>query len=59
MASHKIESMTLQWIGTSPDALEGVKSFLEKRAPNYSMKPSKEMPPYYPWWDAKKFPTML
>ncbi|MDR3349788.1 MAG: crotonase/enoyl-CoA hydratase family protein [Acidaminococcales bacterium] len=59
MASHKLESMTLQWIGTSPDALEGVKSFLEKRPPNYSMKPSKEMPPYYPWWDAKGFPKML
>ena len=59
MASHKIESMTLQWIGTSQDAMEGVKSFLEKREPNYKMKPSAEMPPYYPWWEAKGFPKML
>jgi hypothetical protein len=32
------------------DSNEGVASFLEKRLPDFKMKPSKDMPGFYPWW---------
>ena len=28
----------------------GVTAFLEKRAPRFTGRPSKDMPPFYPWW---------
>ena len=33
----------------SADAQEGIKSFFEKRAPNFPLKPSRDMPPFGPW----------
>lgn len=56
MQSHKIESMILQWGGNKKDAEEGVNSFLEKRDANYTMKPSEDMPEFYPWSPEKEFP---
>lgn len=56
MLSNKLESMLVYWCGTSKDAKEGVDSFFEKREPNYNMKPSTEMPDFYPWWEKKSFP---
>jgi enoyl-CoA hydratase/carnithine racemase len=47
MASHKAESRTLHWIGQQPDAAEGVLSFVEKRAPKYSMSPAKDLPDFF------------
>jgi len=57
MASHKLESMMIQWCGTTKDAKEGVDSFFEKREPVYTMRLSDEMPPFYPWWEEKTFPN--
>lgn len=53
--SHKLESKMIYWAGTRDDAREGVESFLEKRPPNFTMKPSTDMPGFYPWWPERKF----
>lgn len=48
LASHKLESKMIYWCGTTKDAKEGVASFLEKREAVYTMRPSRDMPPFYP-----------
>lgn len=56
MSSHKIESMCLRYLASSADKSEGVKAFLEKRQPSYSMSTNRDMPPFYPWRKSKEFP---
>ena len=55
MDSHIRESLGLDYIFTRKDCLEGVTSFLEKRPARFSMKPSTDMPGFYPWWEQRKF----
>ena len=43
-----IESRLFWWTGTQPDAREGVQSFLEKRPPQWTMKPSSDLPDFLP-----------
>ena len=43
-AAMKREGPAFAWIGSQPDAREGVLSFIEKRNPEWKMKPSKDMP---------------
>lgn len=38
------ETSLLPWLGGQPDAAEGVMAFLEKRRPEWSMRPSQDMP---------------
>jgi len=55
MEAHKVDSRGIFYMGQSPDVVEGVQSFLEKRPAEFSMKPSKDMPTYYPWWQEPEF----
>ena len=55
MEAHKIDSASVFAMGQSKDALEGVSSFLEKRPPRFSMRPSADMPAFYPWWKERSF----
>jgi len=48
--AHRVDSKSIFWMGRSPDAYEGVSAFLEKRPAKFSMRPSTDMPPFYPWW---------
>ena len=42
--AHILDSMAMERMGRSLDIKEGIASFLEKRAPNFSMKVSKDLP---------------
>jgi len=55
MEAHKIDSRGMRALGASRDAYEGVAGFLEKRPAQYSMRPSDEMPDFYPWWRRRVF----
>jgi enoyl-CoA hydratase/carnithine racemase len=55
MEAHRLDSKAFRWSLHQPDAREGIMSFLEKRHPNFTMKPSKDMPGFYPWWSDRPF----
>ena len=55
MEAHKVDSRGIFAMGASPDVKEGIAAFMEKRAPNFSMKPSSDMPSFYPWWEDRPF----
>ncbi|MEB1806707.1 MAG: crotonase/enoyl-CoA hydratase family protein [Bacillaceae bacterium] len=52
--SHEIESKMINWSSNQADAKEGVASFFEKRPAEFTLKVSKDMPPFYPWWEKTK-----
>jgi enoyl-CoA hydratase/carnithine racemase len=51
MAAHRLDSQAMYWTGRSADAYEGVTAFLEKRPAKFTLRPSVDMPPFYPWWE--------
>jgi enoyl-CoA hydratase/carnithine racemase len=55
MAAHQLDSRLIHAMGASPDAYEGVQSFLEKRPARFTMKPSRDLPQPYPWWSERKY----
>lgn len=55
MEAHKLDSRGIYELGKSPDAKEGVTSFLEKRPPQFPSKVSSDLPEFYPWWSQRDF----
>jgi enoyl-CoA hydratase/carnithine racemase len=55
MAAHVAESRGVQWTGPTADAREGVESFLEKRAPQFTLSVSGELPDIFPDWREPEF----
>ncbi len=49
IAAHEVDSLAI-FYASQNSGKEGVKAFLEKRAPEYKDKASTDMPPFYPWW---------
>jgi enoyl-CoA hydratase/carnithine racemase len=49
LEAHRVDSLAMFYASIG-DGKEGVRAFLEKRAPSFQSKAS-EMPPFYPWWE--------
>jgi enoyl-CoA hydratase/carnithine racemase len=49
---HELDSKLIGGLGSSPDAAEGVLSFLRKRPPSFGMRVDEDLPDYLPWLDA-------
>ncbi|MFT6366642.1 MAG: enoyl-CoA hydratase/carnithine racemase [Halioglobus sp.] len=48
--AHKVDSLAIYY-ASQTSGKEGIRSFLEKRAPEFTDKTSTDMPPFYPWWE--------
>ncbi|HEY5144675.1 MAG TPA: crotonase/enoyl-CoA hydratase family protein [Solirubrobacteraceae bacterium] len=55
MEAHKVDSRAIASRGASPDAVEGVMSFLEKRPADFPLRVSTDMPDFFPWWEERRF----
>jgi enoyl-CoA hydratase/carnithine racemase len=55
MDAHRVDSRAIESLGSSPDAHEGVESFLQKRRPVFPGRVSHDLPPMFPWWDEPRF----
>ncbi|MBL8489577.1 MAG: hypothetical protein JNM82_02215, partial [Rhodocyclaceae bacterium] len=55
MEAHKVDSRAISFMGRAADAAEGVSAFLEKRPARFVMRPSRDMPSFYPWWTVRPF----
>jgi enoyl-CoA hydratase/carnithine racemase len=55
MEAHKLDSRMIHALGSSPDAYEGVQSFLQKRPAKFSGRVSRDLPQPYPWWPEREF----
>jgi enoyl-CoA hydratase/carnithine racemase len=50
MEAHRVDSRAMFSRGASADAREGVTAFLEKRPADFPDRVSRDLPPFFPWW---------
>jgi enoyl-CoA hydratase/carnithine racemase len=55
MEAHRLDSRAIHALGAMDDVREGVASFLEKRPPRFTLRPSRDLPAFYPWWEDPPF----
>ncbi|GAA3523099.1 crotonase/enoyl-CoA hydratase family protein [Aeromicrobium panaciterrae] len=55
MDAHRIDSRINYELGTTPDVVEGITSFLEKRPPQFPGQLPGNEPTSYPWWEEPSF----
>ncbi|MFI6321001.1 enoyl-CoA hydratase-related protein [Nonomuraea sp. NPDC050556] len=48
-AAHRLDSRLIAGAMATPDAMEGIASFLERRSPNFPGRVSSDLPEYLPW----------
>ncbi len=53
MKAHEVDSLAIYYASQN-SGKEGVQSFLDKRAPNFTQKASTDMPSFYPWWKSSQ-----
>jgi enoyl-CoA hydratase/carnithine racemase len=51
MPVHELDSRLIAGIAQTPDAVEGVLSFLQRRPPEFTGTPGKDLPDWLPWVD--------
>jgi enoyl-CoA hydratase/carnithine racemase len=55
MDAHRVDSRLNYELGTTPDVVEGITSFLEKRPPRFPGTLPADAPASYPWWTEPTF----
>jgi enoyl-CoA hydratase/carnithine racemase len=50
LEANKLDSKLGYWTFKQADMIEGVESFLQKRPPDFKMKPSTDLPDFVPWF---------
>jgi enoyl-CoA hydratase/carnithine racemase len=55
MAAHRLDSAIIDELGQHADVREGVRSFLEKRSPQFTDRVPADLPSPYPWWSDPSF----